>query len=340
MEKQPLRFDVPTLTVLKIIGILLFVFFLYLIKDVLVILAVSFIVSAALEPAVDKLQKNMKIPRWIGVLAIYLLFIGVLAVLINLIVPILNEQVGTLIANQDTYMKDISGMISTWPQGVQTYINTSIQNIPAVIQNWQIGGLSHRVFGFFSGVGSFIAVLVISAYVLSLKNGMKQTVSAFVPESRREIFLKIFSEITRKVSLWFRGQLILSFTVGLATFIGLWIMHIPFALILALIAAFTELIPMVGPILGAIPAVLVALFISPVMAIIVAAFYIFVQEFESHVLVPQVMKKAVGLNPVIIISSMLIGAKLLGILGVILAVPVASSVVVVLKEWPAIKNGS
>lgn len=338
MEKT--KFDIPTLTVLKVIGIILFVFFLFLIRDVLVVLAVSFILSAALEPVVDKLQAKIKFPRWLGVISIYALFIAIVAVFVSLVIPVLNEQIRTLIANKNTYIGDINRMISSWPQEIQDQIKIFITSLPAEIKSWQVGGLTHRVSGIFSGIGSFVVVFVISAYVLSLKNGMNQTVSAFVPESRRDVFIKVFAEITRKMSLWFRGQLILSFTVGLATFIGLWIMHIPYALILALIAAFTELIPMVGPILGAIPAVLVALFISPIMAIIVGVFYVFVQQMENHILVPQVMKKAVGLNPVIIITSMLIGAKLFGIIGVILAVPIASSISVILKEWPAIQSGS
>ncbi len=338
MEKQSIKLDISTYTILKVIGILVFVFFIFLIREVLILLTISFILAAALEPVVDRLQTKLKFPRWAGVLTIYILFIAAVFGFINLIAPVLSEQVRTLIANKDIYIGDIRAFISTWPQDYQDQLNNLINSLPSLFQGWQLGGVSDRVFGFFTGIGSFVVVFVISAYVLSLKNGMKQTVSAFVPESRRKIFIKVFGEITRKMSLWFRGQLILSLSVGLATFIGLWIMHIPYALILALIAAFTELIPMVGPILGAIPAVIVALFISPVMAVIVGIFYIFVQQTENHVLVPQIMRKAVGLNPVIIITAMLIGAKLFGIIGVILAVPVASSIHVIIKEWPAIKQ--
>jgi len=334
MDKNVFKLDIPLATVFKIIGSLLLVFFLFLIRDVLVLLLISFILAAALEPAVDKLQTKFKFPRWLGALSIYALFIAVVYIFISMVAPILSEQVKSLISNKDDYIGDIQSMFSSLPQGYQGPIKDFIGNIPSEIKGWQIGGISHRVSGIFSGISSFFVVIVISAYILSLKNGMKQTISAFVPESKREVFTKIFSDITRKMSLWFRGQLLLSFTIGIVTYIGLTIMHIPYALVLAMIAAFFELIPMIGPILGAIPAILVALLISPILAIIVGVFYVFVQQLENHILVPQVMKKAVGLNPVIIISVMLIGAKLLGILGVILAVPVASSISVILKEWP------
>ncbi|RJO61906.1 AI-2E family transporter [candidate division WS5 bacterium] len=334
MKKNSIKLDISLSLILKVIGILLFVYFLFLIRDVLVILGISFILSAALEPVVDKLQKKFRMPRWAGVLTIYALFIAMLYVFISMVAPILNEQVRNLIANRENYSNDIDRMIASWPAEVQDKVKEAVRAVPDEIRSWRVGDISDRAFGIFSGIGSFIAILVISAYILSLKNGMKQTVSAFVPESRRELFLKIFGEITRKMSLWFRGQLLLSLTVGVVTFIGLSIMGIPYALILAMIAAFTELIPIIGPILGAIPAVVVALFVSPLMAVIVGSFYIFVQQLENHILVPQVMRKAVGLNPVIIISSMLIGAKLLGILGVILAVPVASSISVIIRQWP------
>lgn len=334
MDKNILRLDVSLLTVLKIIGSLLFVYFLFLIRDVIVLLMISFILAAALEPAVDKLQKKLKFPRWLGAISIYSLFIAVIYIFISIVAPILSEQAKAIISNKDDYIGDIQSTISSFPQSYQDPIRNFISEIPTEIKSWQVGGISHRVSGVFSGISSFFVVLVISAYVLSLKNGMKQTISAFVPENRRKIFTKIFGDITRKVSLWFRGQMLLSLTVGIVTYIGLSIMHVPYALVLAMVAAFTELIPIVGPILGAIPAVLIALFVSPLMALIVGLFYVFVQQLENHILVPQVMKKAVGLNPIIIISSMLIGAKLLGILGIIIAVPVASAISVIIKEWP------
>lgn len=334
MGKNVLKLEISTSTILKVVGILIFAYFLYLIRDVLVILLVSFILAAALEPAVDKLQKKLKFPRWAGAISIYILFLAVVYAFIMMIAPIVSEQVSHLIANKDNYANDVKSMISSWPREYQDQVNGFVQRIPEEIKSWQIGGITHKVSGIFSSVGSFVAIVVISIYVLSLKNGMQQTVSAFVPEKNRVVFIKMFSDITRKVSFWFRGQLILSFSIGLVAFIGLWIMHVPYALILAIFAGFAELIPMLGATIGAIPAIIVAFFISPIMALVVAIYFIFVQQLENHILVPQVMRRAVGLNPVIIISAMLIGAKLLGIMGVILAVPIASSIAVVIKEWP------
>jgi predicted PurR-regulated permease PerM len=109
-------------------------------------------------------------------------------------------------------------------------------------------------------------------------------------------------------------------------------MGIEYAVPLALIAAFTELLPYVGPWIGAIPAVIVALAMSPIMALWVALLYLGIQQFENHVLVPQVMKRTIGLSPVIIIFSLLVGAKLLGILGVLIAVPVAAMIALVVEE--------
>jgi len=332
------KLDISLFSVLKIIGILLFVYFIFIVRDIIILLAISFIFSAALEPVVNKLQKKLRLPRWTGVLLVYLFFISVIYVFISTIAPILREQVGTLIINKDAYMERLYSFFSSLPQNYQVQISGLINSMPSEL-NVLRGGAFNRVFGIFSGISGLLIVFVISFYILSLKNGMNQTIAVFVPKSRRKVFVKVFAEIIQKMSFWFKGQLFLSFIVGSVTFIGLWIMHVPYALILAVIAGFTELIPIIGPFLGAIPAVIVAFFISPVMALIVAVFYIFVQQLENHILVPQVMKRAVGLSPIVVICSMLVGAKLLGILGVILAVPVASAVGVILKEWSAQKGG-
>lgn len=328
------KLDISLFSVLKIIGILLFVYFVFLVRDIIILLAISFIFSAALEPVVDKIQKKFRLPRWMGVLLVYLFFIAIIYVFVSMIAPVLREQGGTLIMNKDAYIERVYSFFSSLPQSYQNQISGVINSIPGEL-NILRGGAFNRVFGIFSGISGLAIVFVMSFYILSLKNGMNQTISVFIPQNRRKVFVKVFAEIIQKMSLWFKGQLLLSFIIGLVTFVGLWAMHIPYALILAVIAGFTELIPIIGPVLGAIPAVIVAFFISPVMALIVIAFYVFIQQTEAHVLVPQVMKRAVGLSPIVVIFSMLVGAKLLGILGVILAVPVTSAISVILKEWSA-----
>ena len=131
---------------------------------------------------------------------------------------------------------------------------------------------------------------------------------------------------------WFRGQIVLSFSIGFLTWISLLILGLPFALPLALLAGILEIVPTIGPIISAIPAVIIALNISPTMALLVVLLYIIIQLLENNILVPRIMEKAVGLNPIVIILGVIIGSKLMGIAGALLAVPFISLVVVVISS--------
>jgi len=136
----------------------------------------------------------------------------------------------------------------------------------------------------------------------------------------------------RKVGRWLQGQLLLALTVGLMVFVGLSLLGIKYALVLGIIAMIMELVPIVGPVIAAIPAVILALLQAPVMGIWVVLFYAVVQQFENHILTPLIMGRATGLNPVTVIIALLIGAKLAGILGIVLAVPVAVVIVEILDD--------
>ena len=135
-----------------------------------------------------------------------------------------------------------------------------------------------------------------------------------------------------KVSAWLGGQLLLAAIIGGSAAIGLYLLGVPYFYVLALIAAIGELIPVVGPLLAALPGIGVALSVSPTMALGVAIFFLVQQQIENHVLVPRIMSRQVGVSPVVVIVSLMVGGSLLGILGVILAVPTAAIVQVVFQE--------
>ena len=145
-------------------------------------------------------------------------------------------------------------------------------------------------------------------------------------------------DITVKVSAWLGGQLLLGGIIGASSAIGLWLLGIPFFYVLALISGIGELIPVVGPILAAIPAIAVAASVSLNKVLLVIVFFVIQQQFENHVLVPKVMERQVGVSPVTVIVALLIGGKLLGIIGAILAVPTAAILQVVLGEVIAARD--
>ena len=139
-------------------------------------------------------------------------------------------------------------------------------------------------------------------------------------------------QIEEKLGGWFRGQLFLSLVIGVLSFIGLSILGISYALPLAVIAGVMEVIPVIGPIISAIPPILIALTISPILGLGVAIMYFVIQQLENHLLVPQVMKRAVGLNPLVVILTIAVGSRLLGFAGALLAVPIAVVIQIVATE--------
>lgn len=149
---------------------------------------------------------------------------------------------------------------------------------------------------------------------------------------REERVRKLITNIQEKLGSWFRGQLFLSAVIGGLSFIGLTILDIPYAIPLALMAGIMEVVPVIGPIISSFPAILVALTISPILGLIVGVMYFVIQQLENHLIVPQVMKKAVGLNPLVVILTIAVGSRLLGFAGALLAVPIAVVIQILVTE--------
>ena len=179
-------------------------------------------------------------------------------------------------------------------------------------------------------------IFILTLYFILDKDGIKKFLVSLLPIKQKTRVVTITNKVGQKLGGWLRGQLILAVAVGLIVYIGLTLMNIPYALTLAMLAGILEIVPIIGPIVSAVPAIMIAFTVSPATALMVTIFYILVQELENKLLVPQVMKHSVGLNPVTIIIIILIGAKLMGIIGILLSVPIASVVYVVLEEWPLV----
>jgi predicted PurR-regulated permease PerM len=165
-------------------------------------------------------------------------------------------------------------------------------------------------------------VMVFSFYFLLERKHAEKITSAFVGEEKASAFIAVVKRIEAKLGSWMMGQLFLMLTVGLLCYIGLLLLGVRYALPLAIIAGIFEIVPNIGPIVSAIPAILLALSISPVMALSVGVLYLVIQQLENNVIVPLVMKRSVGLSPVITIFALLVGGQLAGVAGAVLAVPV------------------
>ncbi len=330
---QPQSFDIPVSTIFRIILILLGLVFLYLIRDIVLIIVVAVIIAAAVSSPVNWLQRR-KVPRVLGVIFIYLLLLLLLALVIALIFPPLATQVKQLTQVFPGFMEKIGlNFKEFW---IDYQADENLQSILNNIGN-KIGEATSSVFGtiidLFGGLFSAAVILVISFYLAVQEKGIKRFFVSLTPNGHQSYLSDLIDRIEVRIGGWLRGQLILMVIIGVMTYIGLRLLGVKYALTLALIAGILEIIPYLGPILAAIPAVILAFVQSPVLALLAIALYIVIQQIENYVVYPQVMKKAVGLNPIIIIIVMLIGAKLAGILGIILSVPLAASVSEFFKDF-------
>jgi len=183
------------------------------------------------------------------------------------------------------------------------------------------------------GLFSVIIVIVISFYLAVQKNGIQHLLKGVTPKEHEPYVLDLWARAQKKMGHWLQGQLFLAIVVGVLVYIGLSLLNIRFALLLAIIAGIFELVPYIGPVLAGVPAVILALFQAPILALWVLILYFVVQQLENYLLVPLVMKKVVGLNPVVVIIALLVGGKLLGILGILLAVPAAAVLAEFFKDF-------
>ena len=334
-NKRPIYININALSVVKIILIFILFYLLYLIKDILAILFVSLIFASAVDPWVDWMQKK-KIPRAIGIFLIYLIIFVVVGSVIYLIIPPIVEQVGDLVANfPKIFEKIISGVAAfkeyTVQHGILDNIKNSLGTISSNLQN-AAGGVFSTVTGIFGSVFTFFLVLVMTFYMAVEENAIKKIVWSLAPEKHQVHVMQMINLMQKKIGLWLRGQLILSFIIFTLTYISLLILGVKYALVLALVAGLTEFVPYLGPILASIPAIFLSFTQSPMLAVFVAVLYYIIQLVENHVIVPKLMQKVVGLNPIISIAVLLIGFKLAGIPGAILAIPVATAASVFIKD--------
>ncbi len=325
--------NISTSTIFRTILILLALVFLYLIRDILIVVFVAVIIAAAINGPVSWLQRH-KIPRILGVIFIYLFILFFLALIVTLIFPPLAEQIKQLALYFPEFMEKIGLSVQEWWANYQ--IEGSLQTLLDKMSN-KLAQATSSVFGtiidLFGGLFSAIVILVISFYLAVQKKGAKKFLVSLTPSEHQSYLSNLIERIESKIGGWLRGQLLLMLIVGVLTYIGLYFLGIKYALTLALIATLLEIIPYIGPILAAIPAVILAFFQSPFLALLVVILYIVIQQLENYIIYPQVMKKAVGLNPIIIIVAMLIGAKLAGVLGIILAVPVTAAIAEFFKDF-------
>jgi len=323
-------------TIFRVLLIILGLLFLYYILDVIIIAFIAFIIVSAITPIVDFWEK-FHLPRSLVTFLIYVLFTGGIGYLLSLLVPAVGEQIRQLAHNLPAYASSLHSLQDKF-QFLTGGKDLLLEKRSELLTN--LGNrLSDEGINIFSQAGSlikgilnFLAIFSLSFYLSVQKKNVGAYLRAFIPETHREYVIKLVDRIQQKMGYWLLGQMVLNVIVGILVYISLTLLGVPYALLLAIMSGAFEVVPYIGPIVSTFLAVLVALSISPFTALLVLIIYVIIQQAENHLLVPLVMKQAVGINPVAVILAILIGIKLGGALGLVLAIPITAAISVFVSD--------
>ena len=321
-----------TQIILKVIFAGLVLWFLWATREVIVILLLALIFASAMEPMVDYLKEH-KIPRGVSVLAVYIFVLGLVGLVFYSVIPLFVSQFKILVNNLPSYLQNFQNRFGS------LFGSTSVSDVVGQLVSGLTGqtNVVSSTFGFFNGVISAISILVISFYLVAEQQGMKRFISSFVPTDHQVFTISLLEKIQKKMGMWILGQFIASVIMFLITWAGLSIMKIQYALVLAVIAGVLEVVPYIGPIVSAVPAMFFGLIQGggPLVAG-VAVLYFLLHELEGYILIPKIMEKTIGGSPLLILLAVLIGFKLAGIIGIVIAVPVVGALNVFVNEfWPS-----
>ncbi|MCF7795912.1 AI-2E family transporter [Patescibacteria group bacterium] len=312
--------------ILIIVGIGVLIFYL---RSVIGILFLSIFLTMIISPFADKMQEKRGFPRWLSILVVYLLILSVVSVAVGMLIPTLAKEL-ILFSNKIPDMAN--GIISNLSPGIQSAITSSLSDLASKLSS-QTTSIVSKFGGILGGLGQALIVFVISFYMSIEEKGIEKFIKSVTPKKHTEKTIQLLKKIQDKVGGWVRGELILILIIGVLSYIGLIILGVNYALLLAIIAGLTELIPYIGPWIGAIPAILIGFTQSPGKAIMVAILYIIIQQLENALIVPKVMNKSVGLHPIVIIIVIIIGMNWFGILGALIAVPVTAMIQIIASEY-------
>ncbi|MAZ41093.1 hypothetical protein CL654_03170 [bacterium] len=325
MEGRNINVTITLETVAKTVFFLILLWILYQLIDLLLVVLTAVVLASAIEPAARWFARY-KVPRVVGVLIMYVLVFGIFIGTFYFFIPPLIDDLQGITKQLPQYLD--SPTISNTPFGDQLpgtlTIRETLDGLSRTVSDLQSNFLQilSVVFG---GVLSFVLIIVISFYLAVQEDGIKNFLSIITPVKHEKYVIGLWQRAQTKIGLWMRGQLLLALIIGVLVYLGLSIFQVKYALLLALIAAMFELIPIFGPILAGIPAVGIAFTDGGASsALLVIALYVIIQQFENQLIYPLVVKQVVGVPSIIAIIALIAGAELAGLLGIILSIPIAA----------------
>ncbi len=332
MTDKPISITITAGTIVKAILITGAIALLYILRDLVLLILAAIVIASAVEPATLWFVRH-KVPRVFGVLAVYLVALSIFFGLAYFFIPPLLSEASNLLASLPGYLQSTGFTEALNNNGLAKPLgdiasNLSVADTIAQARN-ALSSVSSNLFEMinvvFGGLFSFFLVLVLSFYLAAQERGIENFLKLITPLKHEQYVSGLWKRSQRKIGLWMQGQLILGLIVGVLVYLGLTVLGVEHAFFLAVISALFELIPLFGATLAAIPAVIVGFLDSVSVGFMVIGLYVVIQQFENHLIYPLVVRKVVGVPPILVILALVIGGKIAGFLGVILAVPIAAA---------------
>lgn len=329
--------DISFWTILKAVLLVLLIWALWVLRDFIAVMLLSIVIASAIEPA-NHFFARYRIPRVLSVLFIYLAAFIILALVFYLVVPPLFGDILDFLSSLPSYINQAVGPRGTlfllFPE-IPKELNEFIKQAAFSLEK-NIVGLTPGLFTagttLFGGILSLVLLIVISFYLSVQEHGIENFLRIVTPLEDEDYILGLWQRSQRKIGRWLQGQILLAVLVGVMVFLGLTILDIKYAISLAMLSAVFEIIPVFGPVMAAIPAISIAYIQSPLSGLEVLVLYVIIQQFENHLIYPLVVRKTIGVPPLLVVISLVIGGTLGGFFGVLLSVPIAAVLVEFLND--------
>jgi predicted PurR-regulated permease PerM len=307
----------------------------FLLRDVLVITVLAFIVSSGSVLGARFMNKSLNIPYKLGVFFVISVLFGVVGLLYQLIVPTISSEFTSLVNNFPKLFDDLNKFLGN----IVDESNFNILNYFNSQGNFNIGEVTWDVVtGLFFTTQNilntffYIAFFFATTFYMTIRpKNLDDIINFFFPVKKHKLVSIKINQARYKVGYWLAGQCLISFILAILTYPFLVIVDVPYALLLSVVAAFFNLIPIIGPILSAIPAIILALVIDLKIALATGLFYIIIQQIDGNFMTPMIMRKVTGIHPLIVMIVILLGTSLAGALGALIALPVVSIISIFVK---------
>jgi predicted PurR-regulated permease PerM len=325
--------SISTGTIVRFFAIAVLLVALYYLFDVILVILAAVVIASAIEPVVRRLGRR-GINRTVSVVGIYVMLTLILVGVTVFVLPLVLRETAEFLNNlpRNISLQELwSPLGEVSSSGAQALKNHTISATEFIngLQSIVVGtgGDAFQTISIvFGGLLSFIIIFVLSFYLSVKKDGIDEFLRIVTPVHHHEYGINLWKRSQRKMALWLQGQVLLGLIVGTLVYFVLLIVGVPHPLLLAILAAVVEIIPVFGPILAAIPAVLVAFSTSGIgTSLLIVGLYLVIHQLENHLIYPLVVRKIVGISPIVVILALLIGAKLAGVLGVLVAVPFSAA---------------